>query len=256
MMRVLLAGLAVLACLSTAAFADEAADAKRYAACMERARSAPAQGLALAEAWIKEEETVPARHCRAVALIGLGREEQAVEALNALGGDIEPHQPALAADLYHQAGMVEFEAGRPDSASALLDRALKLTPDSVELLIDRALVFGAQKNLPSALGTLEHAHTVAPTRADVLVLIGSAQRQLGHGKRAEESIDAALALDPQNVAALLERGILRRLAGDNEGARADWERIRQLAPDSPEAASAAANLTLLDQQGASGAPAQ
>ncbi len=66
----------------------------------------------------------------------------------------------------------------------------------------------------------------------------------------------ALALDPQNVAALLERGILRRLAGNNEGARSDWERIRQLAPNSPEAATAAANLKLLDQQGAASAPAQ
>jgi len=255
-MRVVPAVLVALLCWSAAALADEAEDAKRYAACMERARAAPAEGLEIAEAWIKEGETVPGRHCRAVALIGLGRDEQAVDALNALGGDIEPHQPQLAADLYHQAGMVEFDAGRPDSASALLDRALKLTPDSVELLIDRALVFGGQRNFQSALDSLEHAHTVAPTRADVLVLIGSAQRQLGHGKRAQESIDAALALDPQNVAALLEHGILRRMTGDNEGARSDWERIRQLAPDSPEAASATANLKLLDQQGASGAPAQ
>jgi tetratricopeptide (TPR) repeat protein len=255
-MRVVLPVLVALLCWTAAALADEAEDAKRYAACMERARAAPAEGLEIAEAWIKEGETVPGRHCRAVALIGLGRDEQAVEALNALGGDIEPHQPQLAADLYHQAGMVEFDAGRPDSASALLDRALKLTPDSVELLIDRALVFGTLKKFPSALETLEHAHTVATTRADVLVLIGSAQRQLGHGKRAQENIDAALALDPQNVAALLEHGILRRMTGDNEGARSDWERIRQLAPDSPEAASATANLKLLDQQGATGAPAQ
>ena len=129
MMRISAAVLLALLCWSAASLADEAEDAKRYAACMERARSAPEEGLALAEAWIKEGETVAGRHCRAVALIGLGRDEQAVEALNALGGDIEPHQPALAADLYHQAGMVEFEAGRPDSASALLDRALKLTPD-------------------------------------------------------------------------------------------------------------------------------
>jgi tetratricopeptide (TPR) repeat protein len=256
MMRVLLTSLAVLTCWSAAAIADEAEDAKRYTACMDRARAAPAEGLALAEAWIKEGETVAGRHCRAVALIGLGREEQAVEALDALGADIEQQQPDLAAGLYHQAGMVEFDAGRFDAASALLDRALKLSPDSVELLIDRALVFGARKDYSSALDRLEHARTVAPTRADVLVLIGSAQRQLGHGKRAEESIDAALALDPQNVAALLERGILRRLAGNNEGARSDWERIRQLAPNSPEAATAAANLKLLDQQGAAGAPAQ
>jgi tetratricopeptide (TPR) repeat protein len=254
--RKFFAAIALIACWCTTALATEAEDAKRYAACMERARSAPAEGLALAEAWIKEKETVPGRHCRAVALIGMGRGEQAVGALDALGAEIEGHQPALAADLYHQAAMVEFDAGRPDAASALMDRALKLTPDSVELLIDRALVFGARNDYASALDRLEHARKLAPARPDVLVLIASAHRQLGHRQRAEESLNAALAIDPENVAALLERGILRRLAGDNEAARADWERVRALAPDSPEAETATANLKLLDQSGSASTPAQ
>src|SRR5262249_52361963 len=149
-----------------------------------------------------------------------------------------------------------LDAGRPDAAGALLDRALKLAPDSVEVLIDRALVFAARKDFSSALDSLERARTIAPARPDILVLIASAHRQLGHKKRAEEILDAALAIDPDNAAALLERGILKRLAGDDEAARADWERVRQLAPDSPEAEGATANLKLLDQQGAAGAPVQ
>ena len=59
-----------------------------------------------------------------------------------------------------------------------------------------------------------------------------------------------------NAEALLERGILRRLRGDKEGARADWERVRALAPDSPEAETAAANLKLLDQPAPAGAESE
>ena len=255
-MKRLVLAFAALVWSAAGTFATEAEDAQRYAACMEHARAAPADGLAEAEAWLTQSETVAGRHCRAVALIGLGRDEQAVAALDALGRQMEVHDPALAADLYRQAATVEFDAGRLDAASVLQDRAFKLAPDSVELLIDRALLFGARGDYAKALQTLERARVLAPARADVLVLTASAHRPLGHRQLAEESLGAALALDPGNVAALLEHGILRRLGGDDEGARADWERVRALAPGSPEAETAAANLKLLDEPGPTGEPTQ
>lgn len=249
----LLLVLAALGCSATGAFAAQTTEAERYAACMERARAAPAEGLAEAEAWLKQAETVAGRHCRAVALIGLGRDQNAVAALDALGRRMEEREPALAADLYRQAALVRFEAGRLDEAEALQDRAFKLAPDSVELLIDRALLLGAKADYATALQTLERARALAPARADVLVLTGSAHRLLGDPELAGESLMAALAIEPDNLAALLERGMLRRLGGDDEGARADWERVRALAPDSPEAGAAAANLKLLDEPAPLGA---
>ncbi len=255
-MKRLLLILAALGWSATGAFAAETTEAERYAACMERARAAPAGGLAEAEAWLKEAETVAGRHCRAVALIGLGRDEEAVAALDALGRRIETRDPALAANLYRQAAMVRFEAGRLDAAAALQDRAFKLAPDSVELLIDRALLQGAQDDYAKALQTLERARALAPARADVLVLMASAHRRLGQPDLARESLGSALAVDPDNLAALLERGISRRLAGEEEGARADWERVRALGPASPEAESAAANLKLIDEPAPVDAPAE
>jgi regulator of sirC expression with transglutaminase-like and TPR domain len=49
---------------------------------------------------------------------------------------------------------------------------------------------------------------------------------------AREAIARALALTPDNAEALLERGILRQLRGDEAGARADWQRAMELAPES------------------------
>jgi len=50
------------------------------------------------------------------------------------------------------------------------------------------------------------------------------------------------------VPALLERGNIRRLSGDREGARADWERIGQLAPGTQADMAAKANIERLDRK--------
>jgi tetratricopeptide (TPR) repeat protein len=245
MKRVLVLCIAALAC-GTPAAQGAATDAARYEACMEKARASPQQGLKAAEGWLAEAETTAGRHCRAVALIGLGREEEAVAALDALGRRIEGREPALAADLYRQAAMVRLQSGRLDAAEKLQDRGLKLAPESIELLIDRALLLGARQKYQDALAVLERAHALAPTRVDILVLSASAHRMLGQGELAKLSLASALEIEPEDPAALLERGILRRLDDDAEGARADWERVRRIAPDSPEAETAAQNLKLLD----------
>jgi tetratricopeptide (TPR) repeat protein len=246
-MRRLLAILIAALGWCAGAQAETNADAERYAACMERARTAPAEGLIAANRWLAESETVPGRHCRAAALSGLGRRDDAVAELEAMGRSFEQTDPALAADLYRQAALIEFAADEFDRAETLQDRGLKLAPESVELLIDRALLLGVRDRYEESLEVLERARSVAPARADVLVLTAAAHRLLGHDAEAETNLSAALAIEPDNADALLERGILRRLRNDKEGARADWERVRALAPDSPEAETAAANLKLLDQ---------
>jgi tetratricopeptide (TPR) repeat protein len=252
-MRRVIAVLAAMLAWCAAAQAETAAEADRYAACMERARTAPAEGLALADAWLGQSDSMPGRHCRATALSGLGRTEEAAAALDALGRGLEAREPTLAAELYRQAALVEFEAGRLDAAEQLQDRGLKLAPESVELLIDRALLLGAREDYAKSLKSLERARELAPARGEVLVLMAAAHRLLGRPELAQESLGAALAVEPDNPGALLERGILRRLGGDKEGARADWERVRALAPESPEAETAAANLNLLDEPAPIGA---
>ena len=242
--------------LLVAATSARAGDAERYAACMDGARAAPREGLAAAEAWLKESGGTAARHCRAVALAGSGQSDAAAAELEQLGKDEEQRNPALAAELYGQAAIIHLEAGRNQAALDLQDRALKLAPQSVELLIDRALAHGATGDYQAALNDLDRARAIQPRRADILVLRASANRLLGHRKRAEQAVEEALALEPDNPDALLERGMLRRLDEDAAGARDDWERARSLAPDSPTAASAEANLKLLDRPAPVGAAPQ
>jgi len=79
-----------------------------------------------------------------------------------------------------------------------------------------------------------------------LVLRASVWRRLNKVAEARSDIEQALALDPDDAEALLERGIQRQATGDLEGARHDWTRARDVDPNSEAAELATQNLTLLD----------
>src|SRR3546814_19313304 len=97
-----------------------------------------------------------------------------------------------------------------------------------------------------AVDDLGRALSHAPHRADILVLRASAYRFLDQHEAAQADVEAALALDPTNPEGLLERGNLRRLAGNAAGARHDWLTVTRVAPATPAAAAAQANPPNLD----------
>ena len=109
-------------------------------------------------------------------------------------------------------------------------------------------VYIADASKSSAVADLDKAHELAADRSDVLAYRASAWRYLLDNKQALADADAALALDPKNPHALLERGIIRRLSGDPEGARADWMRVVALAGDTPAGDLAKSNLDKLSEK--------
>src|SRR5262249_48885958 len=114
------------------------------------------------------------------------------------------------------------------------------------LLVDRAVTLAEAKNYWEAIDDLNSAHDLAPKRADILVYRASAYRFVDSPELAQDDLAAAIALDPRNPEAYLERGILRRLANDTAGARQDWLMTVRLAGGTPTAAAAQRNLELLD----------
>ena len=57
-----------------------------------------------------------------------------------------------------------------------------------------------------------------------------------------EDVDHALALEPSNPEALLLRGNLRAADGNQDGARADWQMVTKVDPDTANARAASDNL--------------
>ncbi len=226
---------------------DGAAEQERaYQDCMILARAAPADGLESALAWAALGGGDGARHCAAVALIGLGQYREAARRLERLAADLRSGNAALSLDVLVQAGQAWVLAGDATRAHAVQSAALAIDPDNVELLLDRGLTLATAKNYWGAVDDFSRALELAPARPDLLTLRASAYRYLDALDLARDDIARALTRAPNSPDALLERGLLRRLAGDSAGARDDWLRVIGLAEGTPLADTARANLAKLD----------
>lgn len=225
--------------------AGEEDNARHYARCMALAQEKPTEGWEESLAWAGLGGGAPAKHCGAVALIGLKQYGEAATRLENLART--GHEKAgLRAGMLAQAGQAWLLEGAPERAYAAQTAALALTPGAPDLLVDRAETQAALKNYKGALADLDQALAGAPNRADALVFRAAAKRYLDDLKGARIDIDRALAIAPTNADGWLESGILKRLSGDKKGARADWMKVLDLAPDSPAGDVARRNMELLD----------
>jgi len=234
-----------LASASSQLLAQQPDPGKEYAACMTLARTAPEQGFEKATAWQGVGGGDAARHCAAVSLIGLGQFTEAAKRLEALA-DVAQASAGFKAQILGQAGQAWLLAGNPKQADAALSTAIKLDSQNPHLLIDRSQAAAALQAYGNAIRDLDRALEVDPASADALVFRASAYRQLKDDASALRDVEKALALDSAHPEGLLERGILRRLQKNDAGARTDWLKVIELAPESPAAASAQANLQKLD----------
>src|SRR5579885_3401512 len=167
----------------------EADQAKQYADCMSAARATPAQGLTTAQLWAQKGGGTPAGHCAAVALIGLGRYEEAASSMEKLAGQEMKGRKDLAASLYDQAAQAWVLAN--DNAKAVKDvgAAIALAPQDPELLIDRGVILASMGRYRESVDDLSKAHDLAGSRADILVLRATAYSMIKTFDLARADID-------------------------------------------------------------------
>lgn len=219
------------------------ADGPDYDRCLALLRDDPDEAMRFAQAWDATGGGDGARHCIALALLGLGEPDRAADRLERLGAASRAGSLARAA-VFGQASQAWMMAGDPNRAFAAVTIALTLAPQDVELLVDRSVVLASMQRYRESIEDLDSALALEPERAEAWVLRAAALRHLERVDQAFVAVERALALTPDNPEALLERGILRQLRGDATGARNDWQRAIQLAPDSMAADLAAQNIQL------------
>lgn len=241
-------GLAVLLGLGLAAGTAMAQDqAQHYRDCLAQTSSDPAAALADARTWEQAGGGNPARHCAAAATAALGRPAEAAGMLEDLGLDLLAQEPVLGAQVMLEAGATWLDADAPGEAVRVYSRLLELLPDLPDALMGRAYALGQVEDYRAALADLERVEDVAPSLfPDAGPLQAVLLRRLGRLDDALALLDDLLALRPDDPALLLERGIARLRSGDEDGARADWQRLLAVAPEAPEAIAAAANIARLD----------
>jgi tetratricopeptide (TPR) repeat protein len=218
---------------------------REYAACMDLARSDPVRGFERAQLWFERGGKAAAVHCSAVALIGQRQFALAAKTLEHLAGDGQGTPVALKGDLLGQAGQAWLMAGKDSRAVAAFSKAVAAAPRDVELKIDRAFAYAGLGRHNEAINDLSRALELAPGRADAYLYRAGAYRRLNNLALAARDIDRSLALGPGNPDAYLERGIIRRLSGDDRGADGDWRHVIATAPKSAAARDARRNLEQL-----------
>lgn len=228
--------------------AAEIEDAKEYRVCLQLAKSKPDDGWEESLAWQSLGGGEPARHCGAVALIGMRKYEDAAKRLEDLASESK-RDNAIRAQMLEQAGQAWLMAGNTDRADAVQRAALHLMPGLPDLLLDHAVTLAQVHHYQEAKAELDDLLRRQPNRVEALALRASARRYLDDLPGARTDIERALELDPGFPDALVERGIIRRLQGDDAGARADWLKVVQSVPKGPVLDEAQRNLELLDVKG-------
>jgi tetratricopeptide (TPR) repeat protein len=231
--------------LCAPAAADSIDPRIEYRTCLTLARAKPEDGWEEAIAWHSLGGGEPARHCAAVALIGLGKYEEAAKRLEALAGSSRREAP-VRAEMLAQAGQAWLLAGKPEQALAAQDTALKLVPGHPELRLDKAVTLASVGHYAEVVELLSALLKVQPNRIEAMVLRAVAYRYLDKLELAKDDLSRALVLDPAFPDALLERGMIRRLEDNNGGAREDWMKAIAASPESPAADTARRNLEMMD----------
>lgn len=259
-----------------AASDDRDLDARDYRNCVDLSARAPQAAHDVASDWLVAGGGIPAEHCAALSLAGLGRFDEAALALEATAENLRVAEmngvytgffrrgKGLVGELLGQAGNAWLLAGDAMQAYTAFSQGLtEVAPGSrqaLELTIDRARASGVAGDYVAALEDLDkavdwaldraagEAPIQAKERVEIFVLRASAYRNLERIEEAMSDLERAFALIPDDREALLERGNLNLMTDDLAGAEADWRRLMALYPASPAAVAATTNLEKLEAE--------
>jgi tetratricopeptide (TPR) repeat protein len=206
--------------------------ARGYQACVAKIAVKADDALEDALYWRDHGGGLPAQHCAALAMLALNQPAQAALALDQIAHDPEAGAVASRADLLDQSGNAWLLAHQGANADAAFSAALRLTPRDPDVWTDRARARAMIRNWAGAESDLTAALTFVRT-PQIYVLRAAARHALNRMKDARADIDWALALDPRDADALVERGSMKLIGGDKAGARADWLQVLVIAPNGP-----------------------
>ncbi|MGI8943152.1 MAG: tetratricopeptide repeat protein [Qipengyuania sp.] len=240
--------------------APEAAQQQRsrLSQCLMRAGSDAQAALDYAQAWremAEPGELAQTSHCAGLALVRLGRFDEALQAFEAAREELEEPNPAYRARLGGMAGHAAMAKG--DSAAALpyFESAVEDAVASADarlvagLQVDMARALVSQQRPEDAAKALERARSEDPSNVRAWLLSATLSRRLERLGEAQRQIEYAATLDPRDPAIGLEAGVIAALAGREEDARRSFQSVLDVAPESEEAERARTYLAQLPADG-------
>ncbi|HYD24954.1 MAG TPA: hypothetical protein VEB68_09160 [Croceibacterium sp.] len=228
----------------------------RLEACMDQARSDPANAIAEAGRWAAETsgaETSYPQQCLGIAYTALLRWEAAERAFLAAreaAPESARFRRAQLATMAGNAALAEERAAAALLALALATGDAEATGDAglqAIVQIDRARALVLQGETAEAEAVLARARALDAQSPYAWLLSATLARRLGKLDEAQNFIQTAAALAPDYPETGLEAGVIAMLGGREEAAAASWRSVIAIEPDSEAAATARAYLAQLEQ---------
>ncbi len=227
--------------------------ASAYDLCLRQAQDQPQQALMMTSDAGLAMDDVQVSHCRAEALLSLGRFEEAAKLFEQLAAAFDQHAAGDAGFLLQQAAYAWQEAGQPQQAIAVIDLLIARFDGQADLWIQKASLQVQAGDASAALATLTSALEAMTSEAssDALgrlwVYRAGAHRRLDQIDEAKAALVEALrqpGLDQPLY--LLELALVEAAQDNLPAAQTAFEQIIQHFPDSPEAALAQRYLQRLE----------
>jgi len=133
------------------------------------------------------------------------------------------------AEAYHARGDVRFARGDTAGALADYDRALALAPRYCAAYLSRARARYHQRD-PRAAADYEAAFRLDAARATDALVVSVLYRAWARADAALNTCDQRLQADPDDLLALVRRGLTLVLLGRDAEALPDFDRVRRLDP--------------------------
>ncbi len=226
--------------------------ASAYDLCLRQAQDQPEQALIMTSDSSLVMDDIQVSHCRAEALLSLGRYEQAAELFEQLAAAIDQQAAGDAGFLLQQAAYAWQEAGQFQQAVAVIDLLIARFSGQADLWIQKASLQVQAGQASAALATLTSALDSLTTTASsqdlgkLWVYRAGAHRRLDQIDKAKAALVEALRQpDLDQPLYLLELALVEATQDNLPAARTAFEQIIQHFPTSPEAVLASRYLARL-----------
>ncbi len=242
---------------SPAPLTDQAV-AQLYDACVRGAwptvkdaqTRAAACSAALQTRRLKPPEIALARLTRGIARTALGDRvlatEDYSEALKHYDGAVDPRNPD-SLNLYRRATSLHA-IGETDRALSDYGDAIRVDPNNSLAYLGRGVLLATRKRAYNrAIEDFDKVLALQPDNVDALISRGNAYSQIGDNGRALADLDRAIQLAPDNPQAYVIRGLANNRRGQKQLAMQDYEAALKIAPRYPQAL--ANRAALLSEEG-------
>ena len=155
----------------------------------------------------------------------------------------QPAGVAAAPSPAPQGGAQQAAAPAPapvdESRAQALRNAAQQNSNDVQSRVELGNMYFDAGRYQDAVGWYDQAVKLAPKDVNVSTDLGVTYYYLNQPDRALQQFEHSLSVDPKHAKTLLNQGIVRAFGKrDLKGAVASWQRLTEVAPNSPEAGTA------------------